>query len=52
MAFTEVAVRITRAPASLPDIGLGGTMCERKVLVPDLAEKVDAVCSCEQRSGD
>jgi hypothetical protein len=27
-------------------------MRERKVLVPDLAEKVDAICSCEQRRGD
>jgi hypothetical protein len=45
-------VRSTRAPASLPDIGLGGTTNERMVLVPNLAEKVDAVCSCEQRRGD
>ena len=27
-------------------------MRERKMFVPDLAEKVDAVCSCEQRRGD
>lgn len=51
-AFTEGVLRVTRALTSLPDFRLCGTMHKRGVLVPDLAEKVDAVRSREERRGD
>ena len=46
-ALTEGLLNATRTTTSFPDIRLGGAMIERRVLVPDLAEKVDAVRSRE-----
>jgi hypothetical protein len=51
-AFTEGVLSFTRAPTSLPYFRLFGTVHERSVLVPDLAEKVDAVRSRKERRGD
>ena len=46
-ALTEGLLNATRTTTSFPDIRLCGAMIERRVLVPDLAEKVDAVRSRE-----
>ena len=44
--------RVARTTPLAPHVLLPRTVRERGVLVPDLAEIVDLVPPCEQRSGD
>jgi hypothetical protein len=49
---TKVMRGIARASAALPDVDLCGTMRVRRVLVPDFAEEVDAICAREEGRPD
>jgi hypothetical protein len=49
---TKVAPAVARTPAALPEGVVRGTMRERGVLIPDIAEHVDAVCAREKRHAD
>lgn len=49
LLHTEAVHWVARAPPALPELFLRGAMCVRSMLVPDLAEKLDAIRAGEER---